>query len=77
MRKAKTDLTLYDQNVVGPTALTLAGAMRNETHIKEWWERAKLYVEAMRALDRVVMICYDPDEETYYLASVEERPNAR
>lgn len=72
-------VALYEENTVGPIErLSISDGMQNERTVAAWWERAKLYAEAMRGLDRVTMLCYDPDDKNWYLASIpEEVPHAR
>lgn len=64
-------VTLYDINVCGPDALDLAAHPTDAT-LRQWWDRAKVYTQAMVSLNRVTMLCYIPDEHKFYLASVPE-----
>lgn len=62
--------TLYDANMVGPEALEV-GRYPTDAQLRQWWDRAKVYTDAMRGLDRVTMLCFDHDTNNYYLASIE------
>lgn len=64
--------SIYERNVVGPSALEIGSDMRNPALIAAWWERVKLYTEAMEALDRVVLI--HRAAATWYLSSAESQP---
>ena len=66
-------LTLYDVNVCGPDAVEIRGSMANEKEIAAWWRRVKDYADAMRQLNRVPMLCYDPDGDEWYFASVPDQ----
>lgn len=67
-----TKTSLYDRNVCGPEALEMPGNVENHARIAAWWERAKLYAEAMDDLGRAVILKKN-DDETWYLASVESK----
>ena len=73
--KPAQPLTLYDVNVCGPDGLDISGIMENENTIADWWKKSKLYAEAMRGLGRVTMLCFDPDADRWYWASVDEISN--
>ena len=67
--------SLYDRNVCGPEALEVA-EHPTDAQLRQWWDRTKVYTQAMCSLDRVTMLCYVPDELKFYLASVEESDHA-
>ena len=50
----------------------MPGNVENHARIAAWWERAKLYAEAMDDLGRAVILKKN-DDETWYLASVESK----
>jgi len=55
-------------NVCAPDALNISPNNRNGSSLVAWWEKASVYIEAMDALDRVVMFAPD-GEGGYWLAS--------
>lgn len=69
-KKVAVPESIHDSDVSAPDALTISGGMRNEKEIAAWWERVKLYAQAMHALDRAVLIKHIADEDIYYLSSV-------
>lgn len=70
-RKAQAKpVDLLDVNVVGPEDTHIDGGDQNMMQVARWWESVKLYEEAMRALDRVVLLGYDRDSDEWYVSSV-------
>jgi hypothetical protein len=63
--------TLYDRDVCAPEALEISEGMQNSQNIAAWWERVKLYAEAMEALDRAVLL--KRSDGVWYLSSVSEQ----
>lgn len=60
---------LFDDVTAGPEELDISADMSNEKAIARWWDDVKLYVKAMDALDRSVLIIFDDDGEHYHLSS--------
>lgn len=60
---------LFDDATAGPEELDISADMSNEKAIARWWDDVKLYVKAMDALDRSVLIVFDDDGGYYRLSS--------
>lgn len=63
-------IAIGDYDCIGPDALEIPDALRNEKEIAAWWERAKLYATAMEPLGRAVLLRFSSDEQSWYVASV-------
>ncbi len=63
--------TIYDFHVAGPEALDVS-VNPSADALRQWWDRAKVYAEAMRDLNRVTILGFDPERKVYWLSSVEE-----
>jgi hypothetical protein len=71
---------LNAHNVCAPEALRITPAMRNGPWLTSWWEKAVLYIEAMRDLKRVVMFADDGENGCILASHPEEvapRPRQR
>lgn len=63
---------LGDLDVLAPEELNLHASARNEKMIAAWWANARLYIAAMKGLEREVLIRHDEDDGVYYFASIPE-----
>ncbi len=63
---------IRDFDTGGPQQLSISGGMKNDKAIATWWQDAKLFVESMEDLGRVVLLLSD-GEGSYYLSSVQDR----
>jgi hypothetical protein len=72
-RKARVAISesLYDRDVCGPDALEISESMQNTQGIAAWWEKVKLYAEAMEPLNRAVLL--KRNDGVWYLSSVPDR----
>ena len=67
-------LSLFDVNVVAPDFFTL-GRVFSDREAVEFVRRAAAFYDTMSSLNRAVILCRDADENTLYLASVEDISN--